>query len=158
MPSALLGFARDTLPTALWLILAAALLMFFWARYHWSGALKEPGPDRDDLIQALCLGGHLRLLYIHWITKALNRADRILRDHDKAALSLRLPFGRWPERPYWTGWSFDVSALIAVVYPVLWRKRKTGTIEHPSGMSTLSAWHSHSLSTVSWKNVPRCPA
>ena len=118
MPSALLGFARDIMPSALVLILLAAVLMYVTAMKHWEGALKEPGPDRYELVRALRLGGHPRLLYIHWIAKALNRADRILGDADKAGLSLRLPFGRWPRYPYWTGWSFDVCALIGVVYPV----------------------------------------
>lgn len=83
------------------------------------GALAESGHDRIELIKKLKQGGSIRLIYIDLITRVLDGLDRFLGDYDKAALSLRVPFGRWPSRPYWTGWSFDKCLLLAMVYPLL---------------------------------------
>ncbi len=85
---------------------------------RWDGALKDAGTDRDRLLRSLRLGGNPRRYYVFLIGKALNRADRLLRDADKADLSLPSPFGNRKPAPYWTGWSFDVCALIAVAYPL----------------------------------------
>ncbi len=85
---------------------------------RWDGALKQAGTDRDRLLRSLRLGGNPRRYYVFLIGKALNRADRLLRDADKADLSLPSPVGNRKPAPYWTGWSFDVCALIAVFYPV----------------------------------------
>ncbi len=57
MPGALLGFARDTLPTAAVLILLLAITMMVAAMKYREGAVKEPGPDRDHLIRSPRLGG-----------------------------------------------------------------------------------------------------
>lgn len=44
--------------------------------------------------------------------------DRFLGDADNADCSLPSPFGNRRAKPYWTGWSFDTCALIAVAYPI----------------------------------------
>ena len=101
------------------LILALAVGAASAAMWLQQGALKESGHDRDRLLRSLRLGGDLRRHYVFWVTRALNRLDRFLGDAGKAAQSLRVPFirNRRPA-PYWTGWSFDTCALLAVMYPI----------------------------------------
>ena len=101
------------------LILALAAGLGGLAMWLQGAAVRQPGPDRERLLQSLQVGGDLRQLYVFWLTRALNRVDRFLGDADKAACSLPSPFGNRVRWPYWTGWSFDVCALIAVVYPIL---------------------------------------
>ena len=101
------------------LILALAVVLGGATMWLQGGALKAPGPDRDRLLRSLEVGGDLRRLYVFWLTRVLNRVDRLLGDADKAAFSLPSPFGNREPAPYWTGWSFDVCALLAVVYPLL---------------------------------------
>ena len=74
---------------------------------------------RLRLRTALAAGGHLRRSYVQLLTPALDRLDRFLGDADKAAYSLPSPFGNREPQSYWTGWSFDRCALLAVVYPLL---------------------------------------
>jgi hypothetical protein len=112
-------FFEWLLPQPLFWILLVSVAFGFLEAKHWRGALQEPGHDRERLRSFLKEGGNLRLGYINLITRALDWLDRFLGDHDKAELSLRLPFGHWPTRPYWTGWSFDKCMLLAMVYPAL---------------------------------------
>src|SRR3954452_8650574 len=87
--------------------------------HHFATAELKNAAGRDRLRTALQAGGYWRRLYIHLLTPALDRLDRFLGDADKAAFSLPSPFGNREAHPYWTGWSFDRCALLALVYPLL---------------------------------------
>jgi hypothetical protein len=64
-------------------------------------------------------GGHWRRLYVQLLTLALVRLDQFLDAFDKAIFLLPSPFGNREARPYWTEWSLDRCALLALVYPLL---------------------------------------
>jgi hypothetical protein len=119
MPNILFTLLAQDVSAILGLILAVSSVIAGLAMWLQEGALKEEGPDRDRLIRSLRLGGDLRRHYVFWVTRALNRVDRFLGDADKADCSLPSPFGNRQAKPYWTGWSFDVCALIALVYPIM---------------------------------------
>ena len=129
------------------LILALSVGAGSAAMWLQQGALKEPGHDRDRLLRSLRLGGDLRRHYVFWVTRALNWIDRFLGDAGKAAQSLRVPFIRNRRRaPYWTGWSFDKCALLAVVYPFMgmfatwvWAG-EAGEVGETLGLTKASPW------------------
>ena len=107
---------KDEISVPLALCIAVAIIATKWVGGRWKTALKEPGGDRDELINTLKLGGDLRLHYVRLVSAALNRVDRFLGDADKAAQSIPSPFGnRYPAR-YWTGFSFDVCALTHLIH------------------------------------------
>ena len=118
MPDILLDRIKELSPT-LALIVVIALGAAGIAMWFQEGALKEPGHDRDRLVRSLRLGGDLRRHYVFWVSRALNRVDRFLGDDGKAEWSLRVRLiDNHRPAPYWTGWSFDKCALLAVVYPL----------------------------------------
>src|SRR3954447_18540759 len=87
--------------------------------YTFAAADLKNTAGRERLRMALQAGGHWRRLYVHLLTPALDRLDRLLGDADKAAFSLPSPFGNREQHPYWTGWSFDRCALLGLIYPLL---------------------------------------
>jgi hypothetical protein len=113
-----IGALVKMLGSPLWLIftIAAAVGGIF---YPFAAADLKNAAGRERLRTALHAGGHWRRLYIQLLTPALDRLDRFLGDADKASFSLRSPFGNREAHPYWTCWSFDRCALLALVYPLL---------------------------------------
>jgi hypothetical protein len=106
-----------SLPLAL--CLAVAFVVTKVVSGRWQTALKTSGSDREELTNTLELGGDLRRHYVRLITTALDQVDRFLGDVDKAEDSIPSPFGNRRKAPYWTAWSFDKCALIAVAYPIV---------------------------------------
>ena len=78
----------------------------------------EPAAGCRSLRVALEAGGRWRRLYVFLVTRGLNRFDRFLGDADKAAYSLPSPFRNREAWPYWTGWSLDRCAVLALIYPL----------------------------------------
>jgi hypothetical protein len=89
-----------------------------WAAHHFAAADLEDPAGRQRVRVALEAGGRWRRLYVFLLTRGLNRLDRFLGDADKAAFSLPSPFRNREAWPYWTGWSFDRCALLALIYPL----------------------------------------
>src|SRR3954454_15977730 len=100
-------------------LIGTIALTAFGIAHHFAAADLKNAAGRERLRNALLAGGHWRRLYIQLLTPALDRLDRFLGDADKAAFSLPSPFGNREAHPYWTGWSFDRCALLALVYPLL---------------------------------------
>src|SRR4051794_35056807 len=116
--SEVIGKFVEALGSPLWLIGMIALMAGALA-HHFAAADLEDSGGRAKLREALEAGGELRRLYIRLLTPALDRLDRFLRDADKASFSLPSPFRNREPHPYWTAWSFDRCALLAMVYPLL---------------------------------------
>src|SRR5713226_142663 len=87
--------------------------------HYFAAADLESRAGRQRVRAALEAGGGLRRLYVRLLTHGLNWLDRFLGDADKAAFSLPSPFRNREAWPYWTGWSFDRCALLAIIYPLL---------------------------------------
>jgi hypothetical protein len=116
--SEVIGKFVEALGWPFWLIGMFALLAGALA-HHFAAADLEDSGGRAKLREALEAGGGLRRLYIRLLTPALDRLDRFLGDSDKAAFSLSSPFRNREPHPYWTAWSFDRCALLALFYPLL---------------------------------------
>jgi hypothetical protein len=135
----------EALGSPLWLIGMFALAAGALA-HHFAAADLEDSGGRAKLREALEAGGELRRLYIRLLTPALDRLDRIFGDADKASFSLPSPFGNREAHPYWTAWSFDRCALLALAYPLLslfvvwvWTG-ESGPIAQWLGMKHGAAW------------------
>jgi excisionase family DNA binding protein len=120
MPEVLAHFIG--LAESVWSILGpigiVALIAGGLAFYIYEGDIEEPGDERERIRAALEAGGDLRRFYVWLLTHGLNWLDRFLADKGKAAFSLPSPFGNRERWPFWTGWSFDRCALLAVIYPL----------------------------------------
>src|ERR1700730_5678085 len=101
------------------IILIVATLFSRTAAWIIAGAVKEDGHDRRELLRSIALGGNFREFYIHLLIKGLDSLDHLMGDQDKANSSLPSPFSNRKKSPYWTPWSFDRCATIALLYPVL---------------------------------------
>jgi hypothetical protein len=97
-------------------VLAAAAFGFAWSYYE--SVLKEPGPDRDRLLDRLGKGGGPRAFYIDQMTAMLNRIDAWLGDSGQARGWVARAFGLSSAPPCWTAQLFDTCAVLAVAYPV----------------------------------------
>jgi hypothetical protein len=122
--------------------------------HHFAAADLEDAAGRARLREALEAGGDLRRLYIQLLTPALDRLDRFLGDADKASFSLLSPFGNREARPYWTAWSFDRCALLALIYPLLslfvvwvWTG-ESGPIAEFLGMKYGTSWWFRSIAAA----------
>jgi hypothetical protein len=96
--------------------LLAAITGF--AVHHLAEADLETPAGRGRVREALEAGGSLRQLYVRRITHGLNCIDCFLGDAGKAEFSLPSPFDNRRSWPYWTGWSFDRCARLALLYPL----------------------------------------
>src|SRR4051812_46147514 len=151
--SEIVGKFVEALESPLWLIGMIALMAGALA-HHFAAADLEDSGGRAKLREALEAGGELRRLYIRLLTPQLDRLDRFLGDSDKAAFSLPSPFRNRERHPYWTGWSFDRCALLALVYPLLslfvvwvWQS-ESGPIAERLGMERLAGWEVRSLAAA----------
>jgi hypothetical protein len=113
-----IGLIKDHGPVALLVCVMVPASAALWIKGRWAEALKTPGRDRARLIRSLRLGGDIRRYYVFLVSRALDRVDLFLGDADRASLSISSPFGNRRKAPYWTVWSFDACALIAIVYPI----------------------------------------
>lgn len=87
------------------------------AAWYVGAAVREPGPDREQLVRWLEQGA-LRAQYVWLLERALDRLDRFLGDAGRADLSWPSPFGNRRPAPCRTGRALDACALLAVVYPL----------------------------------------
>ena len=139
----------------LWLgLIATIALAAGGIAYAFAAAELKNAAGRQRLREALQAGGHWRRLYVQLLTPALDRLDRFLGDAGKAAFSLPSPFSNRDPHPYWTGWSFDRCALLALIYPLLslfavwvWTG-ESGPIAEFLGMKQGTVWWSRFLAAA----------
>ncbi len=72
------------------------------AAWYVGAAVREPGPDREQLVRWLEQGA-LRAQYVWLLERALDRLDRFLGDAGRADLSWPSPFGNRRPAPCRTG-------------------------------------------------------
>ena len=84
------------------------------------GAEKALGSKRDRLAMLRWLrpGRDLRDIYIPTLRRCLDWVDRRLGDYDRPNRWLSAKVGLTP-LPFWTAWSFDRLAVLALAYPLL---------------------------------------
>src|SRR3954453_938109 len=135
-------------------LIGTIALTAFGIAHHFAAADIKNAAGRERLRTALLAGGHWRRLYIQLLTPALDRLARVLGAADMAPFSLPPPFGNREARPYWTAWSFDRCALLALVYPLLslfvvwvWQG-ESGPIAEFLGMHRATDWGSRSIAAV----------
>ena len=117
--SFLFSLFKDTLPFALVIIGACALIVGCLAYMIVDPALAKPGPDRDQVVASLRAGGTFRHHYVFLTSYCLDWIDRRLGDAGDPAPFWKSPFGNRESKPYWTGASLDTCALLAILYPFL---------------------------------------
>ncbi len=142
-----------------WLLLGpiAFVLIPGGITFYFAAADLENAAGRQRVRVALEAGGRWRRLYVWLLTGGLNRLDRFLGDADKTAFSLPSPFRNREAWPYWTGWSFDRCALLALIYPVLslfavwvWTS-EGGAIGALLGLKSGEVWWSRYLNAGSYQ-------
>ena len=101
-----------------WVAGAIVLLCALTAVFIAESALKT-APDRAAMLRWLAPDRNLRELYLPALRHALAATDRYLRDagvpNQGISRSVRLS----EPRPFWTVWSFDRIAAVALIYPTL---------------------------------------
>jgi hypothetical protein len=131
-----------------------ALIFGGLAFYFYEGDIEEPGEERERVRAGLEAGGDLRQYYVQLLTHGLNWLDRFFGDAGKAAFSLPSPFGNRERWPFWTGWSFDRCALLALIYPlaslfVVWVwTAESGAIGDRLGLKSGMVWWSRAIVAV----------
>ena len=116
----LIGAFKDLFPGGsplFWIVLISAIAAsYVW--FHWVDALKEGGRDRARLLRRLRRGGDWRDQYVWRLRRFLAHVDRFLGDTRRPGPACRWVTGGGPW-PCWTARSFDICALMALVYPFL---------------------------------------